>query len=1300
MEKNKKMTIILTALLLWIISGIAPGAVGDNFYMSEYSGSEPDTLLLYHFNEPDQAASIPAGYNINPSAFTGGDGFTANGWSGGGYLSTFAGNGAIVSGTSAASLFSASDPVKTIEAWVKIAPSAFDGSGNFDTPWNEMQLARFDGASGAGGAGGLIINTNNGTNEGTLQSTFGYGLGGTSDSSSVTWEAATWYHLAWEFRNSDQNEPGVKFYRNDELIGYVEQDIDWSDSGDIYWANHPAGSPVDAGLEGVMDEFRVSNTAFNPVSAPVAQITESGSNTLVMEEGPTTDDFTVQLLSQPNNDIYVTIDPDEDIHLEGKGAGEPNTLTFTNANWDTEQTVTIWAVDDTQPEPSEEISIITFQVTASNPTSDPDFEGGYVPLLQVSVMDNDTVTVEIEKGPYLIYPDDNTKMTVLWRLNATRTCMLEWGEDNGRVPVYTHSVQTSEYGADHQHKYTIPNLKLGFNYDYRVTVDTNQYLGSFRAAPPDYAYNVKFFAYGDTRTYPADHALVTTRMVETFTNDPNYQTFTIHVGDFVTNADLESNWTDEFFNRNYPATLQCQANLPLQGCMGNHEYTGVGFSKYWPYPFVDANNGYYWSFDYGPAHVAILDQFSYGGWSAAEHGFMLGTQQLAWLENDLATSDKQWKFVAFHVPGWSAGHPSVLLDDPDGEVNDRIIQNYVQPLCKTYGVDMIFAGDLHYYARCEVSGVEHITTGGGGAPLHDPTVDPENLPPYLEVGPISTHEFCKIDIQGNKLNFEAIKASDGSLLDSFTIVHALAGDVDDNGCVDLFDYSAFFLQWLEINCPTYEWCYGADVDRSGEVDTVDLKMLTDNWLNCHVLTDSNSIFITEFMAVNDSTTKDEDGDLTGWIEIFNASAEPFNLYHWYLTDDPENLTKWQFPKAEIPSEGFEVVFASGKNRATAGAELHTNFLLAAEGGYLALVKPDGATITTEYAPYSAQTTDVSYGRLMDDATVTSQNDFFQVPTPGALNAGSPFTLIILPDTQIYSCNDPAWRNSSLLEVYIQMTSWIVNNVAPLNIKFVLHMGDIVQNNGTPQEWTNADAAMSQLDGVVPYSFVVGNHDMVLDATRDTTNFNNTFPYTRYESKSWYGGRLANDGYAPFDSYDNAYHFFHASGMDFLVVTLEAGPTDDMLDWANNVIGNHPECRVIVTTHSYMLGNDTRDATCSYLPPCPPGNTGEQVWNKLVRLHENVFFVMSGHHNNEDDHRGLLASIGDNGNTVYQLLSGDDYDGWLRILTFVPAEDKIYVKSYSPWQPEDPSQQYRQYPFTLPGYNTDQYHQYELHYDMR
>ena len=76
------------------------------------------------------------------------------------------------------------------------------------------------------------------------------------------------------------------------------------------------------------------------------------------------------------------------------------------------------------------------------------------------------------------------------------------------------------------------------------------------------------------------------------------------------------------------------------------------------------------------------------------------------------------------------------------------------------------------------------------------------------------------------------------------------------------------------------------------------------------------------------------------------------------------------------------MFASGKNR-TAG-ELHTNFQLAAAGGYLALVKSDGRTVADEYDPgYPEQLTDISYGLGQSAAQfITSGSTVsYHVPLP-------------------------------------------------------------------------------------------------------------------------------------------------------------------------------------------------------------------------------------------------------------------------------------------------------------------------------
>ena len=119
--------------------------------------------------------------------------------------------------------------------------------------------------------------------------------------------------------------------------------------------------------------------------------------------------------------------------------------------------------------------------------------------------------------------------------------------------------------------------------------------------------------------------------------------------------------------------------------------------------------------------------------------------------------------------------------------------------------------------------------------------------------------------------------------------------------------------------------------------------------------------ISELMASNSVTLPDQDQAFSDWIEIHNPDATAINLNGWYLTDTATNKTRWQFPSVTIPAGGYLVVFASNKNRQNAGAELHTNFALAADGEYLGLIRPDGTSVVSEYAPFPAQFNDVSFG---------------------------------------------------------------------------------------------------------------------------------------------------------------------------------------------------------------------------------------------------------------------------------------------------------------------------------------------------
>jgi regulation of enolase protein 1 (concanavalin A-like superfamily) len=208
------------------------------------------------------------------------------------------------------------------------------------------------------------------------------------------------------------------------------------------------------------------------------------------------------------------------------------------------------------------------------------------------------------------------------------------------------------------------------------------------------------------------------------------------------------------------------------------------------------------------------------------------------------------------------------------------------------------------------------------------------------------------------------------------------GDINGDQKVDFFDLRILSADWLNENCE--ESGCRADVDEAGEVNLIDFAWLATNWR-----ADLTGPVINEFLASNASAAPlaagellDSDGESSDWIELYNPTQKVFDLGGWYLTDDADDLTRWQFPTGtKIAANGYLIVFASGKDR-TVG-QLHTNFRLNTDGGYLALVMSDGQTVAHDYSPsYPAQLTDVSYGLARHEAAfVTPQSTVsYHVPT--------------------------------------------------------------------------------------------------------------------------------------------------------------------------------------------------------------------------------------------------------------------------------------------------------------------------------
>ncbi len=282
----------------------------------------------------------------------------------------------------------------------------------------------------------------------------------------------------------------------------------------------------------------------------------------------------------------------------------------------------------------------------------------------------------------------------------------------------------------------------------------------------------------------------------------------------------------------------------------------------------------------------------------------------------------------------------------------------------------------------------------------------------------------------------------------------------------------------------------------------------------------------------------------------------------------------------------------------------------------------------------------------------------------------PFTIAVLPDTQFY-CDtrlklSAKWGNGDLRRYFFKQTEWVRDNQERLNIAFLVHEGDLVQADA-PEEWAIAKEAMSVLDGKVPYSMCLGNHDMGFEKADNkyggnigvnrTTLFNQYFPREKFAKRHEFGGTFDPE------RHDNSWYHFGAAGMKFLIVSLECKPRDEVLEWANQVVSKHHDHRVIVLTHAYLNPKKSRNTSGGVKAK---GNSGEQTWQKFVKKHKNIFMVLCGHHTGE----AIRTDAGDHGNQVHQILC--DYQGmnnggesWLRYMTFKPDTNKISIHTYNP-----------------------------------
>ncbi len=228
------------------------------------------------------------------------------------------------------------------------------------------------------------------------------------------------------------------------------------------------------------------------------------------------------------------------------------------------------------------------------------------------------------------------------------------------------------------------------------------------------------------------------------------------------------------------------------------------------------------------------------------------------------------------------------------------------------------------------------------------------------------------------------------------------------------------------------------------------------------------------------------------------------------------------------------------------------------------------------------------------------------------NANAPtdyaYSIAVVGDTQSLVVKDLTNGTNYISNIY----SWIADNVDEKNIQYVLGVGDITEyhenfNDDFAQnptwtyadEWDHAKAAITLLDGKVPYSLCRGGgHDTV-------KNFNDYFANHDYYTENLDGTYAAGD-------VTSSYSFFEVGGVEYLLFALDWNPSDSILSWAEGIIAQNPTRRVIITTHAYLANDGTLIGSQDSHTSVPADNNGVDIWEKLVSKYDNIQLVISGH----------------------------------------------------------------------------------------
>ena len=434
-----------------------------------------------------------------------------------------------------------------------------------------------------------------------------------------------------------------------------------------------------------------------------------------------------------------------------------------------------------------------------------------------------------------------------------------------------------------RHIITLSDLEAGTTYYYRIgDAEKGWWSETGSITTADGSDSVTFLHVADSQSASLLYYEQWAETLAAASEVTDYD-FILHTGDFVDNGrsvtqyqyclDIASEYLMNTFFMPVSGNHDAYGDYSLQ-----LTFTLPGLEEFG----ISLDTGVTYSFDYNNVHIAVINT------NDLDDDDVLNEEQIEWLKNDIASTDADWVFVAFHKAIYSDGSHS----SDDDVVN---IRSQLTDLMTELDIDLVFNGHDHVYMRTGVinngdtldtetatithngityelyndpDGTFYVLSGTAGSKFY--TSGLEDTSAYFDELVVSldltdsVFSVVEIDSDTLYLTAYAVGDSDTYIIDSFAIqktleeksydsgesessadteedtlasaeeesdtsdtdaTASLLGDVDLDGDIDLADARLALQGALELAVLDDEQSLNADVDLDGSVTTADARLI-------------------------------------------------------------------------------------------------------------------------------------------------------------------------------------------------------------------------------------------------------------------------------------------------------------------------------------------------------------------------------------------------------------------------------------------------------------------------------------------